>query len=62
MAEQTKGENTVDENKTKMLAFMLGVLLKVVNGDEVTGNEVQSLENIAEDLGTYTLDEKEFRY
>lgn len=52
----------MDENKTKMLAFMLGVLLKVVNGDEVTGNEVQSMENIAEDLGTYTLDEKEFRY
>ena len=52
----------MNEDETKILAFLVGVLIKVVCNQEVDSNEVQQLENIAGDLGTYSLDEKEFRY
>lgn len=52
----------MNKDETKILAFLVGVLIKVVCGQEVDQNEVQSLENIAGDLGTYFLDEREFRY
>ena len=36
-------------SKTKILAFVVAVLLKVVTGREVSENEIQSLENIEGD-------------
>lgn len=49
-------------DETKVLAFVVGILLKVINDDNVTGNEMQQLENIADEIGTYRLEKREFRY
>lgn len=50
------------EHNQKMMAFLAGILLKVATDQEVTENEIQSLENIAGELGFDSLDESEFRY
>lgn len=49
-------------SKTKILAFVVAVLLKVVTGREVSENEIQSLENIDGAMGVYLEDENQFRY
>ena len=46
----------------KMLAFVALVLLKVVTNQEVTPNEIQQLENVADELGANELATDEFRY
>lgn len=48
--------------KTKILAFLAKILLKLVTRSEVSGNEIQSLENIVGAMGEYLEDENEFRY
>lgn len=50
------------EEERKQLAYVAGMLLKVVSGIDLTQNEIQSLENIATDLGFYRLPEDEFRW
>lgn len=52
----------MDEESKKILAYITGLLLKVATGQELTDNEVQSLENIADDLGSWNIPEKYFRY
>ena len=52
----------MDEESKKILAYIAGLLYKVVTGQELTDNEVQSLENIASDLGCWDIQEKYFRY
>ena len=52
----------MDEESKKILAYITGLLLKAVTGQELTDNEVQSLENIAGDLGCWDIPEKYFRY
>ena len=49
-------------SKTKIFAFVVAVLLKVVTGREVSENEIQSLENIEGLMGEYLEDENQFRY
>lgn len=55
------GVNMV-ENEMKMFAFVVGIILKLTRNECVTDNEIQQLENIAYEIGTYDLDEREFRY
>ena len=50
-----------DEEK-KQFAYVVGMLIKISQGSSLTGNEIQSLENIAEDLGFHKLSENEFRW
>lgn len=50
------------EEERKQLAYVVGMLLKVVSGIDLTQNEIQSLENIATDLDFYRLSEDEFRW
>lgn len=50
-----------DEEK-KQLAYVVGMLIKVVSGIDLTTNKIQSLENIASDLDFYNLPEDEFRW
>lgn len=52
----------MNDNEKKQLAFISGILLKLVTNVEVTDNESQSLENIASDLGCFDLKESEFRW
>lgn len=52
----------MDEESKKILAYITGLLLKVAIGQELTDNEVQSLENITDDLGCGDIPEKYFRY
>ncbi|MBD5543762.1 MAG: hypothetical protein HDR01_05860 [Lachnospiraceae bacterium] len=52
----------MNEDEKKMMAFIVGILIKLTCHRETNRNEDQSLENIAYELGTYDLDEKEFRY
>lgn len=44
------------------LAFVSGLLWKVLIGVEVTDNELQSLSNIKDDLGFYDLPDSRFRW
>ena len=46
----------------KFLAYVTGLLLKVVTEQELTDNEIQNLENIASDLGCWDIPEKHFRW
>lgn len=46
----------------KQFAYVVGMLIKVSQGISLTGNEIQSLENIADDLGFHKLPENEFRW
>lgn len=46
----------------KQFAYVVGMLIKVSQGISLTGNEIQSLENIADDLGFRDLLEDEFRW
>ena len=46
----------------KMMAYLAAVLLKISTGQELNDNEIQSLDNIASELGAYSLKEDEFRY
>ena len=50
------------DEERKQFAYVVGMLLKVVSGIELTQNEIQSLENIATDLDFYSLLEDEFRW
>lgn len=50
------------DEERKQFAYIAGMLLKVVHGDELTLNEIQSLENIASDLRFWDIPEKHFRY
>lgn len=50
-----------DEEK-KQLAYIAGMLLKIATGQFCDQNEMNSLANIASELGFYDLDEKEFRW
>lgn len=52
----------MDEESKKILAYITGLLLKVVTEQELTDNEIQSLENIASDLGCRDIPEKYFRW
>lgn len=52
----------MDEESKKILAYVTGLLLKVVTEQELTDNELQSLENIASDLGCWDIPEKYFRW
>lgn len=45
-----------------IIAFIAGILLKVITGEDVNENEIQSLENIVGEMGFYDLDKNEFRY
>lgn len=51
-------------DEKKILAFIVKILLQIIIwGDRsVSGNDIQQLENIAEDLGVSKLKDDEFRY
>lgn len=51
-----------NEELQKRLAYVTAMLLKTVTGQELDLNEIQSLDNIAGELGFQNLDEKEFRW
>lgn len=50
------------DKEKKQFAYVVGMLLKVVSGIDLTENEIQSLENIASDIDFYNLSEDEFRW
>ena len=51
------------ERERKMMAFIVEMLLKMCwNNPVVSANEIQQLDNIANELGFDDLDENEFRY
>lgn len=52
----------MNEDEKKIMAFIVGILIKLTCHQDTNRNEDQSLANIAYELGTYDLDEKEFRY
>lgn len=50
-----------DEERMQV-AFVAGMLLKISTGSKLTDEEIQSLQNIVEDLGFYNIPERYFRY
>ena len=57
-----QGGLIVTNEEKKQFAYVVGMLIKVSQGISLTGNEIQSLENIADDLGFHKLPENEFRW
>jgi len=45
-----------------MLAYLVRILWKISIGQSLDSNEYQSLEDIADELGSNEIDEKEFRW
>lgn len=52
----------MNEDERKMMAYLAMILSKVATGQQLNDNEAQSLDNIASELGAYSLAEDEFRY
>lgn len=52
----------MSEEERKQLAYIVGMLLKIARGEELDGNELQSLENMRDDLGFYEIEEDYFRF
>jgi len=52
----------MSEEERMMLAFVAAMLVKVESGLSLTCNEIQSLDNIADELGYNEIDEKHFRW
>lgn len=52
------------EDERKMVAYLAGKLLEVVlyGPHALTWDDRQALENIARELGYFSLDDEEFRY
>lgn len=50
-----------EENEVKMLAYITGVLLKVTTRQPVDRNDIETLQNIADELGSRFLTGDEFR-
>lgn len=57
-----KRRSSMSEDERKMMAYLAMILSKVATGQQLNDNETQSLDNIASELGAYTLSEDEFRY
>lgn len=52
----------MSEREKAILAYLAKMIKKLACQGTLDGNELQSLENIAEELGYYELNEYEFRY
>lgn len=52
----------MNERERKVIAFLLGIIIQLSDGRNIDGNDYQQLNNLADEFGTYDLDEKEFRY
>lgn len=52
----------MSNEERKQMAYIVGMLLKMASGSNLTPNEIQSLENIANDLGFFNINENEFRW
>lgn len=52
----------MSEEERKQMAFLAGTLWKLGTGQALDDNEIQSLDNIASELGYFQLEEKEFRW
>lgn len=52
----------MSEYEEKVIAFLLGVVYKLSIGQDLNFGEVQQLDNLMGEFGTYDLDENEFRY
>ena len=52
----------MNDEERKQMAYLAGMLWKIGTGQTLDGNELQSLDNIASDLGFQDLDEREFRW
>lgn len=52
----------MNEEERKMLAYLAMIVSKLASGQELSNNEMQSIDNIASELGAYSLPEDEFRY
>lgn len=50
------------DEERKQMAFLAGMLWKMSTGLDLDDNELQSLDNIASELGFHELDEREFRW
>ena len=50
------------EEERKQMAFLAGIRWKLATGQALDDNEIQSLDNIASELGYSQLEEKEFRW
>lgn len=52
----------MDMHERKVIAFLLGIIFKLSINDPIDPNEVQQIDNLMAEFGTYDLDENEFRY
>ena len=52
----------MNEDDKKYIAFLAGILQKVIYNEPLSDNEMHSLSNIVDELGFYKLDENEFRW
>lgn len=52
----------MDNDERKVIAFLLGIVFKLSLDQAVNPNELQQLDNLMDEFGTYDLDENEFRY
>lgn len=52
----------MDKEDRKVVAFLIGMVMKLADGDCPDFNERQQLENLACEFDYYDLDEKKFRY
>jgi len=50
------------ETERRQMAFLAGTLWKLATGQDLDDNEIQSLDNIASELGYSQLEEREFRW
>lgn len=63
MIEAEKRGRDMNEYEHKVMAYLAGIVYRIASGDEdFSYNDVKQLENIADELGTWDLDEREFRY
>lgn len=46
----------------KVIGFLAGTLHRLATGEQLDSNEIQQLQNIADDFGYYELDPTEFRW
>lgn len=59
---RSKNRNYIVEEKyKKIFAFMAKIIYKLSTGQDISNNEIQSLDNIMSELDV-ELDENEFRY
>lgn len=52
----------MNEEEKKQLAFLYGIVVKMLSNSEITNSEMIQIQNVADDLGYEDLAPDEFRW